>query len=187
MGAAMAERALLIEAGLLLGLVWRDHRVSIARLATVGVVVYLGAAALGHEAALRRWEAGLSTEGLRPRIVAAIPVLGSPALWKGLAETDASLYEGRLTLLPGIPTEPVRYAKPNGNPFIARAEGLSEVGLYRAFARFLWVRYAQEGIHHIVEFTDLRYGSRMLTHGMVLRVVLDGSGGVRDVHFNHRF
>jgi len=38
-----------------------------------------------------------------------------------------------------------------------------------------------------VEFTDLRYGSEKEIPGMTLRAVLDGSGDVRGVKFNHRF
>jgi inner membrane protein len=177
----------IVATGLLLGQVWRGLRTPIARMALAGLALYLGVAGLGHLGAVRGWGAWLEGRGLRPQSVAAVPVLGSPLIWKGLAETDEALYEGAIAVFPGGNLEPVRYAKPEGNAFIARAEGVAEVEVYRAFARFLWVRYLREGLNHIVEFTDLRYGSRREINGMTLQVVLDGSASVRAVNFNHRF
>ena len=154
----------------------------------VGLVLYLGGAAGGHQAAARRWNASLEARGLHPQNLAVVPVLGSPLVWKGLAENGEALYAGRIVLSRGQDPALVRYAKPEeGNAFIMRAEESAEAGVYRAFARFLWVRYLREGLNHVVEFTDLRMGSPREINGMTLKVVIDGSGGVRGVDFNHRF
>ncbi len=130
----------MVAGGLLFCQAWREHRPTIARMAVVGVALYLGVAAAGHGAAASRWSVALEAQGLRPLSAAIIPTLGSPVFWKGLAETDDALYQGQVSVLAGRGVTPVRYAKPEGNPFIARAEGMAETEAYRAFARFLWVR-----------------------------------------------
>lgn len=65
------------------------------------------------------------------------------------------------------------------NPYIERAESLSEAKTYRWFARFSLVEYRvlgqEPGTLHLVEYRDLRFGLRT---AFVFRVVLNAAGEV---------
>jgi hypothetical protein len=64
---------------------------------------------------------------------------------------------------------------------------VESVRLFRAFARVPWTRYLTRGGEHIVEYRDLGFGVERRVHDMVLRVVMNASGKVESVDFNHRF
>ena len=87
----------------------------------------------------------------------------------------------------GGPVDLRLYNQAIRNGYVARSDALESVQLFRAFARFPWAQYQQQGEEHIVEYRDLLFGAERTVHDMVLRVVMDMSGRVKRVDFNHRF
>lgn len=168
---------------------WRQPRLA-KRAVGAGLVVvllYLGLAAGARIRAAERFEAALAQRGLPAGPIAVVPQFLSPFRWMALAESPGGLYQGTVSLVSNGPVPLRFFEQAPRNGFLERSDAIESVRLFRAFARFPWTRYVQQGDDHIVEYRDLRFGTDRARHDMMLRVVLDASGIVKHVDFNHRF
>ncbi|OGB95807.1 MAG: hypothetical protein A2Z31_04805 [candidate division NC10 bacterium RBG_16_65_8] len=168
---------------------WRQPRRA-QRAVGVGVTVvllYLGLAAGARGLAEGRFEAALAERGLPASPMAVVPQFPGPFRWMALAESPSGLYQATVNLARSGPV-PLRFFEHAArNGFLERSDAIESVRLFRSFARFPWTRYFQRGDDHIVEYRDLRFGTERARHDMVLRVVMNASGTVKSVDFNHRF
>jgi hypothetical protein len=167
---------------------WRPRLAS--RAVGIGLIVaiaYLGLAAGAREMTRTRFGAELGKQVIAADRVEVIPRLFSPFLWRAVAVGSGRFYYAEVTPWPGRPVDLRLYSQALRNGYVERSDALESVQLFRAFARFPWTRYLRRGEEHIVEYRDLVFGAERTMDDMVLRVVMDASGIVRDVHFNHRF
>src|SRR5574341_1882639 len=153
----------------------------------LAAVLYLGLATVAREMARARFRAELGQQVIAADRVEVIPRLFSPFLWRAVAAGNRSFYYAELTPWPGAPVDLRLYSQAPRNSYVERSDAVESVRLFLAFARFPWAQYQQRGEEHIVEYRDLLFGAERTVHDMVLRVVMDASGMVKDVHFNHRF
>jgi hypothetical protein len=168
---------------------WRRPQLAAraVRISLVSAVLYLALAA----GAKRMVEARFAWE-LGQRVIAAdritvVPRLLSPFRWMAVAEAPARLYEATVIPWPDAPIDIRLLSQAPRNGYVARSDAVESVRLFLNFARFPWTRYLQRGEDHIVEYRDIRFGAERAANDMVLRVVLDASGIVKRVDFNHRF
>ena len=168
---------------------WRQPRLA-KRAVEVGFAVgllYLGLAAGARGLATSRFEAALAQHGLPTSPVAVVPQFPGPFRWMALAESPSGLHQATVNLAHSGPVPLRLFEQAPRNGFVERTDSIESVRLFRTFTHFPWIRYVQRGDDHIVEYRDLRFGTDRAIHDMVLRVVLDPSGAVRRVDFNHRF
>jgi len=167
---------------------WRPRLASRAgRMGLMAAIAYLGLAAGAREMT----RVGFASE-LRQQVIAAdrvevIPGLFSPFLWRAVAEGSGRFYYAEVTPWSEGPVDLRLYSQSSRNGYIERSDALESVQLFRAVARFPWMRYLRRGEEHIVEYRDLTFGGDRTVHDMVLRVVMDELGRVKSVDFNHRF
>lgn len=158
----------------------------------VGIGLITAIAYLGLAAGARGMTREAFTSELRQRMITAdrvevMPRLFSPFLWRAVAIGSDRFYYAEVTPWRGGPVDLRLYNQAIRNGYVARSDALESVQLFRAFARFPWAQYQQQGEEHIVEYRDLLFGAERTVHDMVLRVVMDMSGRVKRVDFNHRF
>ncbi len=172
-----------------LAIAWRRPHLA-ARAARIGLataVLYLALAAGAKGMAEARFVAELGQRAIAGNRIAVIPRLFSPFLWRAVAESRDRLYQATVTPWPASPPDLRLYSQAPRNRYVERSDAEESVRLFLEFARFPWTRHLQRGEEHIVEYRDLGFGVERRIHDMVLRVVMDASGIVRSVDFNHRF
>lgn len=161
-----------------------------ARAVRIGLAVailYLTVAAEAKAVAKVRFASELSQRVIAVDRVAVLPRLFSPLRWMAVAEAPGRLYQAVVTPWPGVLPDIRLLTQAPRNSFVARSDAVESVRLFLGFARFPWTRHLQRGEDHIVEYRDLRFGAEHTANDMVLRVVMDASGIVKRVDFNHRF
>jgi len=167
---------------------WRPPLASRAvAIGLLAAVLYLGLATGAREIARSRFRVELGQQVIAADRVEVIPRLFSPFLWRAVAAGTSRFYYAEVTPWPGAPVDLRLYSQAPRNSYVERSDAVESVRLFLSFARFPWARYQQRGEEHIVEYRDLTFGAEGTVHDMVLRVVMDASGMVRDVQFNHRF
>lgn len=168
---------------------WRRPYLA-ARAARIGLataVLYLALAAGAKVMTEARFVAELGQRAIAGDRIAVMPRLFSPFLWRAVAESPGRLYQATVTPWPGPPPDLRLYSQAPRNRYVERSDAMESVRLFLDFARFPWTRYWKRGEEHIVEYRDLGLGVEWMIHDMVLRVVMDASGAVKGVDFNHRF
>ncbi|MBI3085515.1 MAG: metal-dependent hydrolase [candidate division NC10 bacterium] len=168
---------------------WRRPQLA-ARAVRIGLAVailYLTVAAGAKAIAKVRFASELSQRVIAVDRVAVLPRLFSPLRWMAVAEAPGRLYQAVVTPWPGVLPDIRLLTQAPRNSFVARSDAVESVRLFLGFARFPWTRHLQRGEDHIVEYRDLRFGAEHTANDMVLRVVMDASGIVKRVDFNHRF
>ncbi|MBI4536387.1 MAG: metal-dependent hydrolase [candidate division NC10 bacterium] len=163
-----------------------------ARAAGVGLaaaILYLALAGGAKAAAGARFTAELGRRAISADRISVIPRLFSPFRWTAVAEAPGRLYQASVTPRAGAPVDLPSFTQAPRNGYVERSDAVESVRLFLAFARFPWTRYLQRGEDHIVEYRDLRFslGPGPAANDMVLRVVMDAFGMVKQVDFNHRF
>lgn len=167
---------------------WRPRLASRAvGIGLIAAIAYLGLAAGAREMTRVGFASELRQRGIAADRVEVIPRLFSPFLWRAVAVESGRFYYAEVTPWPGGPVDLRLYSQALRNGYVERSDALESVQLFRAFARFPWTRYHRRGEEHIVEYRDLLFGAERTVHDMVLRVVMDASGMVKSVDFNHRF
>ncbi len=134
-----------------------------------------------------RFAAELGQRVIATDRIAIVPRLFSPFQWMAVATAPGRLYQATVTPWPDSPVDLRLHSQAPKNGYVERSDAEESVALFRSFARFPWTRYLQRGVDHIVEYRDLRFGAERTANDMVLRVVMDPSGIVKNVDFNHRF
>ena len=166
----------------------RPHLASRAvRIGLAAVILYLTLAAGARAVAEAQFAAELNRRRVPADRITVVPRLFSPFRWMAVAEAPGRLFQAVVTPWPGSPTDLRFYNQAPRNSFVARSDAVESVRLFLGFARFPWTRHLQRGEDHIVEYRDLRFGAEHTANDMVLRVVMDASGIVKRVDFNHRF
>jgi len=172
-----------------LAVAWRRPQLA-ARAVRIGLAVailYLAAAAGAKEVARARFASELGQRVIKTDRIAVLPRPFSPFRWLAVAEAPGRLYQAVVTPWPGVFTDIRLLTQAPRNSYVARSDTVESVRLFLAFARFPWTRYLQRGGDHVVEYRDIRFGAERASNDMVLQVVLDPSGIVKRVDFNHRF
>jgi len=157
------------------------------RIGLAAAVLYLSLAAGAKAVAKTRFTTELGQRVIATDRIAVVPRLFSPFRWMAVAEAPGRLYQATVTPWPGDPIDLRFYNQAARNSYVARSDAVESVRLFLGFARFPWTRYVQRGDDHIVEYRDIRFGAERAANDMVLRVVMDASGIVKRVDFNHRF
>lgn len=168
---------------------WRRPHLA-ARAVRIGLaaaLLYLGLAAGAKAVAEARFSAELGQRMIAADRITVIPGLFSPFRWMAVAEASGRLYQATVAPWPGVPIDIRFYSQAPRNRYVERSDAVESVRLFLRFARFPWTRHFQRGEEHIVEYRDLRFGAERTANDMVLRVVMDASGIVKSVDFNHRF
>jgi len=175
-----------LTAPILLGFVlarWRRALLP-ARLGCLWLAAYLAFMGASHALAVSAVRAEAAAAGLEPRAVAALPRPLRPWERLGLVVTDDGYARGTLRLLAREPLRLERLPRGPETDLVRRVEGLPPVRTYLWFARFPVVSLREDGDRRVVEFRDLRFSDRLRGRDpFVLRVVVDASGGVREVRF----
>jgi membrane-bound metal-dependent hydrolase YbcI (DUF457 family) len=167
---------------------WRPRLASRAvGIGLMAAIVYLGLAAGAREMTRMGFASELRQREIAADRVEVIPRLFSPFLWRAVAVGSGRFYYAEAIPWSGAPLDLRLYSQALRNGYVERSDALESVQLFRAFARFPWTRYLRRGEEHIVEYRDLTFGGDRTVHDMVLRVVMDASGRVKSVDFNHRF
>ena len=159
------------------------------RIGLAAAVLYLALAAGAKAVAEQRFNAELAQRAIAVDRVAVFPRLFSPFRWMAVAQTPDRLYQSEVYPWPGAPIDIRFYTQAPRNDYVDRSDAVESVRLFLSFAQFPWTRYLQRDGQHIVEYRDLRFsrGAAPTANDMVLRVVMDTSGVVKSVNFNHRF
>jgi inner membrane protein len=168
---------------------WRRPHLA-ARAVRIGLaaaILYLGLSAGAKAAASARFAGELRQRAIVADRIGTVPRLFSPFRWKAVAEVPGRLYQASVTPWPGVFVDLRLYNQAPRNGYVARSDATEAVRLFLTFARFPWTRYLQRGEDHIVEYRDIRFGAERTANDLVLRVVMDASGVVKSVDFNHRF
>lgn len=143
-------------------------RISRAAWCCAGVaaaILYVGAAAVAHRAALHRVVDFARSQHLEVQALAALPLPPSLWQWHGLIRTPRGVYELRMDLArrrasdPG-PQDAIEYAYyPDApeNPWIEEARRMPQVKIVLWFARFPVTRFRHDGQASVVDFLDLRF------------------------------
>ena len=170
-------------------LAWRRPHLAVraVRIGLATAVLYLALAAGAKSMAEARFAAELGQRVVPADRITMIPRLFSPFQWMAVAEAPGRLYQAVVTPWPGSALDLRLYGQAPRNRYVERSDAVESVRLFLGFARFPWTRYLRRGEEHIVEYRDLGFGVERRIHDMVLRVVMDASGIVRSVDFNHRF
>lgn len=203
-GAAISTQAVvtattLLAAFFLLSVVtgWGPRRsyASWNRAGFLAACLYVVATIAAHHAALERVQKFAAFEHLQVDALGALPFPPSLWHWDGLVRTPRGVYEFRtdLSVRPTLtipaqgqtaatedPIEYNFYPDARGNRFIEQARHLPEVQRVLWFARFPVVRFHQEGIASVVEFSDLRFPQvrRNRPAPFTYRVTFDAAGNV---------
>jgi inner membrane protein len=168
---------------------WRRPHLAIraARIGMVAAVLYLVVAAGAKSAAKAHFARELDRRVITADRIVTLPTLFSPFRWTAIAESADQLF--RATVTPGSvgDVDLHLYRQAPRNMYVERSDAMDSVRRFRAFARVPWTRYLTRGEEHIVEYHDLSFGAERRVHDMVLRVVMNASGVVESVDFNHRF
>lgn len=168
---------------------WRRSHLA-ARAVRIGLgaaVLYLALAGGAKAVAEANFVADLRQRVIAADRITVLPRLFSPFRWAAVAEAPGRLYQASVTPWPGVPVDLRFYSQAPRNGYVARSDATEAVRLFLRFARFPWTRYLRRGEDHIVEYRDLSFGLERTANDMVLRVVMDASGIVTRVDFNHRF
>lgn len=168
---------------------WWQPRLA-ARTIRVGLaagLLYLGLAAGAKAVAAEGFTGWLRSQGVQVERATLLPHLFSPFRWLAVAEAPGRLYQATVSGWTGTSAGFRLYSQAPRNGYIETSDALESVRLFLAFARFPWIRYLQEGEDHIVEYRDIRFGTEHAPSDMALRVIIDGTGRVKGVDFNHRF
>jgi inner membrane protein len=158
-----------------------------ARIGLVTAVLYLALVAGAKAVAETRFIAELDRRVITADRITVIPRLFSPFRWMAVARTTGRLYQADVTPWAATPLDIRLYSQAPRTGYVERSDAVESVRLFLGFARFPWTRHFQWGEEHIVEYRDLGFGAERTMHDMVLRVVMDASGIVKSVDFNHRF
>ncbi len=155
---------------------FRQPAVVFCQIGVALLVAYLGITVAAHAAALKRVENfTASLAGVEVKAAAALPQPFSPLRWSGLVLTSEGVYQAWFKVFDaGAPS--FEFEASERNDYVARAEALPAVQTYLWFARFPVARYRNEGTHHVVEFTDLRFRSPQRPNPFTFRVLLDADG-----------
>ncbi len=135
--------------------------IAVAGLTLTGL--YLGGLAALHQHALARARAVAELtaggDGERVLRVAAIPTLGDLSTWRGLADTERSVYRFAIPLGRPSPAAVERFASLRdpalGAPALGATTPLTRA--FVSFARFGAVEVATEGARRVLLLADLRY------------------------------
>ncbi len=168
---------------------WRRPQVA-ARAVRIGLaaaILYLSLTSGAKAAAGARFTRELGQRAIAANRISVIPRLFSPFRWTAVAEAPARLYQGVISPWSAAEPEIRLYSQAARDGYVERSDAVESVQLFLQFARFPWTRHFQRGQEHIVEYRDLRFGAGRTANDMVLRVVMDASGIVQHVDFNHRF
>ncbi len=159
------------------------------RIGLAAAIVYLCLLAGTKAAASARFAGELRQRAIVADGIGTVPRLLSPFRWMAIAEVPGRLYQAVVTPWSGGPIDLRFYIQAPRNSYVMRSDAVESVRLFLGFARFPWTRHLQRSDEHIVEYRDLRFslGPEPTANDMVLRVVMDASGGVKSVNFNHRF
>jgi membrane-bound metal-dependent hydrolase YbcI (DUF457 family) len=176
--------ALLFAALFLLPLIggWgnRVSRRAWCRAGVLALVAYLGACAFAHRTAVDLVKEYAAQRNLRVDALAAIPMAPSLLNWTGLVRTPDGVHFSAIELFSARPPKFGFSSDAADNPYIAAARRLPEVQAYFRFARFPVVRYAERDARNVVEFSDLRFFSRVRRgpQPFTFRVVFDAGGNL---------
>ena len=168
---------------------WRRPQLAAraVRMALAVALLYFALAAGAKTMAETRFIAELDRRVITADRITVIPRLFSPFRWMAVARTTGRLYQADVTPWADTPLDIRHYSQAPRTGYVERSDAVESVRLFLGFARFPWTRHLQRGEEHIVEYRDLGFGGEQRMHDMVLRVVMDASGIVRSVDFNHRF
>lgn len=168
---------------------WRRPQLTVraVRIGLVVALLYLALAASAKAMAETRFIAELGQRVITADRIKVIPRLSSPFRWMAVAETTGRLYQADVAPWAATPVDIRLYSQAPRTGYVERSDAVESVRLFLGFARFPWTRHLQRGEEHIVEYRDLGFGGEQRMHDMVLRVVMDASGIVKSVDFNHRF
>jgi inner membrane protein len=168
---------------------WQRPHLAIraTRIGMVAAALYLVVAAGAKTSATARFARELDRRVITADRIVTIPTLLSPFRWTAVAESPGRLFRATVTLGAGADLDLQSYSQAPRNIYVERSDAVESVRLFRAFARVPWTRYLTQGGEHIVEYRDLGFGVERRVHDMVLRVVMNASGKVESVDFNHRF
>jgi membrane-bound metal-dependent hydrolase YbcI (DUF457 family) len=145
-------------------------RVPYAAWSQVGLIVailYIGAAAYAHHAALARVKQFAARQNVEVDAIGALPLPPSLWHWDGLVRTPRGVYEVRVDLSDDLSERPENaeviertyYPDAAPNPFIEAARSLRQVQEVLWFARFPVTHFYMEGSDAIVEISDMRFAS----------------------------
>lgn len=147
-----------------------------AILALVIFAAYVGARALLHGRAI---DLVMSSDyQLRTPLTAdAFPVNSAPLDWDGVAATDATLEEIRVSLAPGAHFNPERSRtiyKPQDSPAVRAGEAAADTQLYLKYARFPLAKVSQLEDGYRFEVHDLQFaGGDLSIENTFVRVDLN--------------
>lgn len=154
---------------------------------------YIGAAVVGHHAALVRVKNFATLQKLEVTSMGALPFPPSLWRWDGLVRTPRGVYELRMDLSEKSPYEsraanpaeqlPLEYRfypEAYPNVFIEAAKELPAVQKVLWFDRFPVTRFHQEGGDSVVEFCDMRFPQTRRGHAapFTYRVRIGPGGNV---------
>ena len=130
-------------------------------------ILYIGAAAYAHHAALARVRQFAARQNLEVDAIGALPLPPSLWHWDGLVRAPRGVYEVRLDLSDDLSQRPENaeviertyYPDAAPNMFIEAARSLRQVQEVMWFARFPVTHFYMEGDEAIVEITDLRFAT----------------------------
>jgi membrane-bound metal-dependent hydrolase YbcI (DUF457 family) len=130
-------------------------------------ILYIGAAAYAHHAALARVKQFAARQNIEADTIGALPLPPSLWHWDGLVRAPRGVYEVRLDLSDDLSKRPENaeviertyYPDAAPNMFIEAARNLREVQEVLWFARFPVTHFYMEGSEAIVEISDMRFAT----------------------------
>jgi len=163
----------------------KGKRESLAKIALMGIALYVLAVGVHKWIAVSRWQAFMESQGIRPMRSVILPIFPGPFRWLGISETDKGFYQHPFWLYGSPSGSPHLFPKTNED--VGEVEQLREVQLFLNFARLAWRRVRNEGPIRIIEYRDLAFADHPLGGPLSLRLWVDESGNVRKFEFGHRF
>ena len=150
------------------------------RAGVLALAAYLGACFFAHRAALGLVREFATRESVRVDAIAAIPLPPSLLSWSGLIRTPDGVYYAAIELFAVRGPKFGFSSDAADNPYIAAARRLPEAQTYFRFARFPVVRYTERSGVNVVEFSDMRFFSRVrgAPQPFTYRVTFNAAGGV---------
>jgi membrane-bound metal-dependent hydrolase YbcI (DUF457 family) len=130
-------------------------------------ILYIGAAAYAHHAALARVKQFAVRQNIEADTIGALPLPPSLWHWDGLVRAPRGVYEVRVDLSDDLSQRPENaeviertyYPDAAPNMFIEAARHLREVQEVLWFARFPVTHFYMEGSDPIVEISDMRFAT----------------------------
>jgi len=163
----------------------KGKRESLAKIALMGIALYVLAVGVHKWIAVSRWQAVIQSQGIRAVRSVVIPLFPGPFRWLGISETDKGFYQQSFRLYGSKTDAPHFFSKTNSD--LGDLERLREVQGFLRFARFPWKRELYDRGLRVVEYRDLAFADHPLGGPLSLRLWVDESGNVRKFEFGHRF